>query len=163
MPRWPTSARPEGGASASTSGSQRYLPRRCAAVTVRPVSAATKCSAPSRCRRTARGWWTSTVAMVRPAIHCARPRRTTSTSGSSGIGRQRPPGRLGGLLLGGLLGPAGAAPVHGAGQDDRGREGLRVVGAVVGDLVGGRPEAAGGAELLQAGLPVQTRAPGRGL
>ena len=79
---------PTAAPSGSATGSQRYLPRRWAAVNVRPVSAATKCSAPSRCRRTARGWCTSTAATVRPATHCSRPRRTTSTSGSSGTAAQ---------------------------------------------------------------------------
>src|SRR4051812_4005280 len=167
MPRCPTSARSLGVPSGSASGSHRYLPRRWAAVNVRPVSAATKWSMPSRCRRTARGWRTSTAATVRPATHCSSPRRTTSTSGSSGtlsaLRGQGPPRGLGGLLLGGLLRAAGALAVDGAGQQHRGGEGLRVVGAVVGDRVAGRPEPAAGGELLQAGLPVQAGAAGGGL
>ena len=54
--------RPAPGRSAApsrASGSHRYLPRRWAAVTVAPVRSATKSSAPSRCRRTARGCRTS--------------------------------------------------------------------------------------------------------
>src|SRR5262249_54140384 len=51
---------------------------------VRPASRAAKSPAPARCRRTARGCRTSTSATVRPATHRSSPRRTTSTSGSSG-------------------------------------------------------------------------------
>src|SRR4051794_17863980 len=167
MPRWATSARSLGVPSGSASGSHRYLPRRWAAVNVRPVSACTKWSAPSRCRRTARGGRTSTAARGRPVTHWSRPRRTTSTSGSSGTGSalrgQGPPRGLGGLLLGGLLRAAGALAVDRAGQEHGGGEGLGVVGSVVLDRVPGRAEPAGGGELLQAGLPVQAGAAGRGL
>src|SRR3954454_4142526 len=167
MPRCATSAEPVDVPSASASGSHRYLPRRWAAVTVRPVSAATKWSVPSRCRRTARGWCTSTVATVRPATHCASPLRTTSTSGSSGTGgsalRQRPPGGLCGHLLGSLLRAPGAAAVDGSGEDDGRGEGLGVVGPVVLDHVARRTQTAGRAEFLEAGLPVQARAAGGGL
>src|SRR3712207_4325793 len=167
IPRCATSARPDGVPSGSASGSHRYFPRRRAAERVRPVSAPTKESVPSRWRRTARGWCTSTPATVRPATHRSRPRRTTSTSGSSGtgsgLGGERAPGRLGGLLLGGLLGAAGPGAVHGPPEDDGGGERLGVVGAVVVHPVGGGAEAPGGAELLQAGLPVQAGAAGGGL
>src|SRR4051795_4483338 len=139
MPRCATSARPLGAPSGSASGSHRYLPRRCAAVNVRPVSARTKCSVPSRCRRTARGGRTSTAATVRPATHCSSPRRTTSTSGSSGtvsaLRGQGLPRGLGGLLLGGLLGAAGPLAVDGLGEEHLGGERLGVVGAVVAHLV----------------------------
>src|SRR5215212_9511706 len=142
MPRWATRASPVGVPSGSASGIHRYLPRRRAAVSVRPVSAAVKCSVPSRWRRTARGWHTSTAATVRPATQRSRPRRTTSTSGSSGTAAQpapdpagavgqRAPGGLCGLLLGGLLRASGTAAVDGAGEDDGGGEGLGVVGAGV--------------------------------
>src|SRR5215210_7427509 len=154
MPRWATRALPAEVPSLWARGSHRYFPRRRASVNVRPVSACTKWSAPSRCRRTARGWCTSTVATVRPVTHCARPRRTTSTSGSSGtVGSalgEGAPGRLGGFLLGCLLRAAAAVAVHGAGEDDLGGERLRVVGTVVRDHVGGRTEGAGGTELLEA-------------
>src|SRR3954451_9345025 len=162
MPRCATSARPLGAPSGSATGSHRYLPRRWAAVKVRPVSACTKCSVPSRWRRTARGWRTSTAATVRPATHWSSPRRTTSTSGSSGtcsvLRGQGLPRGLGGLLLGGLLRAAGALAVDGAGEQDGGGEGLGVVGAVVLHRVARRPESAAGGELLQAGLPVQAGA-----
>src|SRR3954452_17613768 len=167
MPRWATSARSLGVPSGSAIGSHRYLPRRCAAVNVRSVSACTKESMPSRCRRTARGWCTSTDAPVRPATHWSSPRRTTSTSGSSGtrsvLRGQGPPRGLGGLRLGRLLGAAGALAVDLAGEQDDGGERLGVVGARFLDLVDRRPEAAGGGELLQAGLPVQSRTAGGGL
>ena len=62
-----------------------------------------------------------------------------------------------------FLRAAAAGAVHLAGQHDRGGEGLRVVGAVVarpGSSGTPRPRAA--VELLQAGLPVQAGAAGRG-
>src|SRR3954452_9823457 len=170
IPRCATRARPDGAPSGSASGSHRYFPRRRAAGSVRPVSAATKWSVPSRCRRTARGWCTSTEATVRPATQRSRPRRTTSTSGSSGTSAPRgsavgsrgegAPGGFRGLLLGGLLRPAGAHPADLAGQHhDRG-EGLGVVGTVVLDVVDRSAQALAGAQLLQAGLPVQAGTPG---
>src|SRR3954468_6259410 len=173
IPRCATSAVPVAVPSGSASGSHRYLPRRWAPANVRAGSAATKCAVPPRCGGTARGWETSTAATVRPATQRSRPRRTTSTSGSSGtpsapggrrggggLGRDRPPGHLGGLLLGGLLGAAGAGAADLAGQQHGGGEDLGVVGAVVLDPVAGRAEPAGGAELLEAGLPVQAGAAG---
>ena len=82
----------------ASSGSQRYLPRRCAPASVRPARRAAKSAAPAAWRRTARGWPTATDATVRPAAQRSRPRRTTSTSGSSGsaspyasVGRSDPP------------------------------------------------------------------------
>ena len=54
-------------------------------------------------------------------------------------------------------------PVHRPGEEDGGGEGLGVVGTLVLDLVAGSTEPAGGAELLEAGLPVQAGAAGRGL
>ena len=55
----------------------------------RPVRTrrADRSSAPGRCRRTARGCRTSTSATVRPTTSARSPRRTTSTSGSSGTVR----------------------------------------------------------------------------
>ncbi len=50
----------------------------------RPASRAAKSSAPDWCRRTARGCKTSTRSMRRLSTCSARPRRTVSTSGSSG-------------------------------------------------------------------------------
>src|SRR6478735_8492632 len=79
MPRWPRSEE-----SASSRGTQRYLPRRIAVPNRRPRSRAAKSAPPARCRRTARGCRTSTASTVRPAVQRSRPRRTTSTSGSSG-------------------------------------------------------------------------------
>src|SRR3954466_8264869 len=163
MPGGATSARPDGLPSASASGSHRYLPRRYASVKVRPVSASTKWSMPSRCRRTARGWGTSTKATVGPAPHWARPRRTASGSGSSGTTSglgQGSPGRLGGFLLGGLLGAAAAGAVRGAGEDDGSGESLGVVGAGVLDQVARGTESPGSAQFLEAGLPVQAGAAG---
>ena len=53
-------------------------------MTVRPTSRATTSSGPARCRRVARGCSTCAAATVRPTTHRSSPRRTTSTSGSSG-------------------------------------------------------------------------------
>src|SRR6478609_6968973 len=162
MPRWPIIERP------SPSGTHRYLPRRCGSPRVRPRSSAVNSSAPPAWRRTARGCSTWTSATVRPAAQRARPRRTTSTSGSSGtalgsdrrgglargggprglvLGLDGAPGGLGGLLPGFLL----RAPAAGA-----------VVRAGFGDHVLGDAQADGGGELLEAGLPVESGAELRG-
>src|SRR6478672_279504 len=170
IPRWPRTASP------LSSGSQRYLPRRRAPRTVRPVVSAAKSAAPARWRRTGRGWSTSTRSMRRPTTCASRPRRTTSTSGSSGTegsgsagrdvavgGGDGDVGRLGGLLLGLLLGPAGAVPVEALADLDLGGEGLLVVGALVRDDVLGDAEGVLGGELLEAGLPVQAGAESGGV
>src|SRR4051812_43244717 len=112
MPRWHSTASPW------SSRSQRYLPRRAAPTTVRPSSRWTKSAGPGRWRRTDRTSWTVTPVMVRPTTWSTRPRRTTSTSGSSGtgclgglreVGVDAAPGDLGDHLLGLLLGAARAA------------------------------------------------------
>ena len=72
--------------------------------------------------------------------------------------------RLGGGLLGLLLGAAHAVAVEALADPDLGGEGLHVVGAVVLDDVLGDAEAVLGGQLLQGGLPVQAGAQrGRGL
>src|SRR5680860_267930 len=152
IPRWARSA------SSLSSGSQRYFPRRCALITCRPVSWAAKSAGPPACRRTGRGWKTSTAVIVCPTTRRSRPSRTTSTSGSSGtsadwtgqrgvgldrIGVERirvlfrdgAVGGLRGLLLGLLLGAAGAVPVELVADADPRGEGLLVVGTVVLDDV----------------------------
>src|SRR4051794_17098801 len=169
MPRCPRRASPE------SSGSQRYLPRRRAAVKTRPVSRAAKSSAPGRCRRTGRGCSTSTDSIVRSSTCASRPRRTTSTSGSSGTGggrRALGPGglrelvgeravrRLRRLLLGLLLRPADAVAVQSVGDPHLGGEGLHVVRTGVLDDVLRHAEIVLGTELLEAGLPVQAGAEG---
>jgi hypothetical protein len=72
------------------------------------------------------------------------------------------PGGLGGLLLGGLLGASAAAAVDRAAQQHRRREGLGVVGTLVLHPVDRRAEPQAGAQLLEAGLPVQGGTAGRG-
>src|SRR5262249_39144793 len=158
-----------------SSGSQRYLPRRRAAMMVRPANRPAKSLAPARCRRTARGCSTWASATVRPAAHCSRPRRATSTSGRSGTapayppggaGRgtrsgltdplaQRLPGGLRGLLLGLLLAAALAGAQLLPGHPHRRREVLLVVRTLLGHHVLRYAEAVLRGELLQAGLPVQ--------
>src|SRR5690606_7609144 len=119
-----------------------YLPRRRAPSTRRPASAAAKPSGPRGSRRTGRGWSTSTRVMVRPTACCSRPSRTTSTSGSSGtaglvvrgggggrVGDAEARGdlavrRLGGALLGLLLGAADAVAVELVAHPDLRGEGL---------------------------------------
>ncbi|MNI50480.1 hypothetical protein D3C73_1051420 [compost metagenome] len=66
-------------------GIQRNLPRRTTSSTVACSRFPTKSSVPRAWRRMERGSRTSTPVMVRPRTHRAKPRRTTSTSGSSGI------------------------------------------------------------------------------
>src|SRR3954451_3778728 len=174
----------------ASSGTHRYLPRRWATPRRRPTRRARKSAAPGPCRRTARGWRTSTSAMRRPVTHASRPRRTTSTSGSSGTsarglglaaavgaasvadglaaggrgaGAQRPPRRRRRLLLGFLLAAAGAAAVGPAGDVHHGGEHLLVVGPGLADGVVGHAQRRGRRQLLQAGLPVEAGAQGGGL
>ena len=66
--------------------------------------------------------------------------------------------RLGGGLLGFLLGPADAVAVELVGDPHLGGEGLLVVGALVLDDVLRDAEGVLGGELLEGGLPVQARA-----
>src|SRR5215472_10704839 len=158
MPRWPTTA------SSESSANHRYLPRRRTSTTVRPVSAAAKSAPPAACRRTDRGWSTSTSPMVRPTTQRTSPARTVSTSGSSGIRNvlgfvlfalERSEGGLGGPLLSLFLGLAGHPAVALAGHDRPGGERLGVVGPGLVDVVVGYAQATLGGQLLQAGLPVQ--------
>src|SRR3954454_10603076 len=84
---------------------------------VQQRSRAARSAPPAACRRTERGWRTSTAAIIRPATQLCSPARTVSTSGSSGTSSASvgpavapadgPPGRLGGQLLGFLLAAAG--------------------------------------------------------
>src|SRR5690606_28606422 len=149
---WPDMPRCTTRASPVSSGSHRNLPRRRAPVTVRPGSAAAKSAAPARWRRTARGWRTSTAASRRPTTHFSRPRRTVSTSGSSGTASaagQLAPGGGRRLLLGLLLARAGDPAVPGAGHDHPGGERLGVVGPLLLHLVLRHPEPPLGGQLLQ--------------
>src|SRR5260370_18004753 len=121
------------------------------------------CPGTAWCRRSARGWNTSAVSTVRPVIQFSRPRRTTSTSGSSGIGigtlvDHLPDGRprgLGGLLLGLLLAPALTRAVGHATHPYRGAEGLLVVRAPLCHLVLGHAELLRCGQLLQRSLPAE--------
>ena len=69
----------------SPQSTSRYLPRRRIARTVRPASASTSRGTGQR----SRGSRTATPLIMRPASCGARPRRVTSTSGSSGMGKVR--------------------------------------------------------------------------
>ena len=79
MRRWIITSSPE------SSGSSRYLPRRLAARIV--VSVIPWMTASGDVRRTVRWRPTSTPLMRRPTANRSSPRRTVSTSGSSGIGQ----------------------------------------------------------------------------
>src|SRR5215475_4073251 len=179
MPRWPTTASPESRAN------HRYLPRRWTAVTVRSRTAATKSSPPATCRRTARGWNTSTALNVRPETHCDSPWRTVSTSGSSGMSvhngaviariihgihsihsglvglgslrrGQRVERRLGRALLRLLLRPALHTAMADTADHRPGGERLGVVRTGLLDLIVRHTEPTGRGQLLQAGLPVES-------
>src|SRR5699024_1246128 len=85
---------------------------RCTAVTRDPRRRSPKSWGPPAWSRMARASSTVTSVIVRPVTCVARPRRTTSTSGSSGtvVGHGRtghvvksPPGDTGDLLLGFFL------------------------------------------------------------
>ena len=141
----------------------------------RRPDAAAKSPPPSRCRRTARGWRTSTRAMVRPTTWSARPRRTTSTSGSSGTAQPRSapvPDAASAVRVrqaswaafcsASFLVRPSPEPQRAAADDRRGGEQLGVVRALFGDPVLGHAEAARGGQLLEAGLPVQAGAQQRG-
>src|SRR5713101_483217 len=119
---------------------------------------------------------TSTALIFLPTISRSRSRRTTSTSGSSGISFSEsvPPVGVGavrlalqpiprnscGRLLGRLLRASLAAAVDLVAQEHRGEEAFRMVGSFVAHLVPGELVHALGGELLQAGLVVLT--PGTG-
>src|SRR5882757_2167890 len=155
IPRCTTRAEP------SPSVNHRYLPRRPVPVTCVPSSRAARSAGPASWRRTARGWCTRTALMVRPATCACKPRRTTSTSGSSGIntrGGKRVPRGGGGLQLGLLLRPADALAVLDIGDDDRRGEFLVVVRACGGHHIRWCAHATRRGQLLKAALPVQPRA-----
>src|SRR3954454_25357619 len=143
----------------------------------RPRSRAAKSSGPAACRRTVRGPRTSTSAMVRPTAHRSKPRRTVSTSGSSGMvrrprsgaderelvgvrdeRRERRPRLLRGALLGLLLAATVALSGGLTGNDRSGVEGLGVVGAALAHEVLRHAERTTGGQFLQRGLPVQSGA-----
>src|SRR5687768_14163004 len=67
----------------SPQSTSRYLPRRCTAFTVRPARRRTSALIGQRSRASR----TATPLITRPASCGARPRRVTSTSGSSGMGK----------------------------------------------------------------------------
>src|SRR5690242_14119020 len=113
---------------------------------------------------------TSTDLIFLPTTSRSRSRRTTSTSGSSGISHPDtvPPVRRGAdrlalqplprdprrRLLGRLLRAPFTRAVLLVPQEHRGEEALRVVGALVTDLVAGQLVAPSGCELLQPRLVV---------
>ena len=156
----------------SPSPSQRYFPRRRTAVIVRPARRAAKSSPPARWRRTARGC--SHLDARDPAaddvagqaspddldLGQLRHRRLVDPGlaplPDAGLGRQGPPGELGGPLLGLLLGAPVPEPQRPAADHRRAVNELGVVGAVSSAIrYSGTPRSAGRRQLLQAGLPVQ--------
>src|SRR5580704_10721481 len=152
MPRWTTSVCP------SSSPSSRYFPARSMDLRVWPSNRARKCLA-LWWRRTVRPFLTSTVLIFRPTTSLWRSRRMVSTSGSSGIppaslDLQRSTGRLGGGLLGVLLGPplprseALASNVH------RGQVPPSMIGPETLDLVAGNSLAATDGVLLEPALVI---------
>src|ERR1035437_6549870 len=114
------------------------------------------------------------VSMRRPTTWSARPRRTTSTSGSSGIltvdalvrtgqnrlgpARQLGPGDLGGQLLRLFLAASRTPSPHLASNPHLGVEALPVVRALLGNVIFRHPQRARGGQLLKARLPVQPSA-----
>src|SRR6516164_6807805 len=126
--------------ASSPTDSHRYLPRRRASSRLRPASAASKSAGPARCRRTARGCSTRTVSMARPVTWCSRPRRTVSTSGSSGTGLPLPRGSLSvavGTRIGQFGWPAGLR--RGGFRADRvpGRRRCLLLGLLLGPALAG--------------------------
>src|SRR4051794_23756401 len=99
--------------------------------------------------------------MVRPTTCDSRPRRTTSTSGSSGTGvgvaggDDRDVSGLRCLLLGFLLRAAGAVTVELVADLHLGREDLLVIRPLVLDDVLRDSEGVLRGELLKTGLPVE--------
>ena len=87
-PQWPASS------PSRSSVAIRYLPRRCQAVTVQP-SRALQNSSGSGGAAMARARSTSTWAIWKPTTWRSRPRRTVSTSGSSGTAVSRAQGWAG--------------------------------------------------------------------
>src|SRR5690242_13648816 len=111
----------------------------------------------------------STFLIFLPTTSRSRSRRTTSTSGNSGIGCPRRCGRGRGVgdaelqpfprlargnLFGSLLRATLAGSVHLTAQQHGGEEALGVVGALVAELVPGKLVEELRGELLQAGLVV---------
>src|SRR5688572_7169015 len=164
----------------SSSGTSRNLPIRPASPSRAPRSRSTSASA--GWRRTVRAPVTTTDVTPRPATSRASPRRTTSTSGSSGTvleGRGGRLGRFGGSQRGGLgLGVAQPLPGHPGGgllglllrpalalapgrplEHHVGVEAFGVVGAFVAHLVTGHLVEAAGGQLLEAGLVVLPAGP----
>ena len=134
MRRWTITASPE------SSGATRYLPRRPAAVIVVPVSPSITASADVR--RTVRSRPTSTRTMRRPTTWSSNPRRTISTSGSSGIAAGRP-----------AAGRAGRGARRPCARARRRRDAARTVRLVVGvdrDLLDGADQVVEG--LARRGL-----------
>src|SRR6478735_7819657 len=156
IPRCTTSASPLARVS------HRYFPRRPVPVMVLPCRRAARSMEPATCLREARGCSTCTSVMVRSRMCAANPRRTTSTSGSSGIpglvvgrGVDGTPRCGGGLEFGLFLGaPDPAAVLAFGNHHDRG-EFLVVIGTLGTDGVRRWAEPACDGQLLQAALPIQ--------
>src|SRR5437660_4206221 len=121
---------------------------------------------------------TSTSLILRPTTSRSRSRRNVSTSGSSGthgLGSvvsfvsfisfvvQVVPRLSGGGLFGCLLGSALTVSVRGAGDEDRRREPLGVVGPLVDDVVTRQVFELAGGKLLEPRLVVVSARAGRGL
>src|SRR5689334_12400754 len=124
MPRCTTNADP------SSSVSHMYLPRLPVPVICASSRRAVRSAGPASCLRTARGWCTRTAVIRRPVACAANPRRTTSTSGSSGIyagGGERVPRGRGRLEVCLFLRPPDTLAVLHVGHDDRRGERLVVV------------------------------------
>src|SRR5699024_3560182 len=165
MPRWPMSASPVSAPSGSARRHHRNFPRRATAVSVEPSIAARRRSAPPAWRRMIRASSSSSPVTVRPTVRGSRPRRTTSTSGSSGmrsaprdqrlaaLGEDAAHRVLGGCELGVLLRGAVAAGRDDAGDGDGGGERLLVLEAGFAHRIGDGGAARGG-DLLEAGLEV---------
>src|SRR6476659_7798399 len=184
IPRWITRA--WDGASKPSRSTTRNLPTRRVSRTTCPCTATTNASGDGA-RRTARSRPTSTPTSVRPRRTASRSRRTTSTSGSSGIavcravGREirhelgvgceaderrigcadkREPRRARRGLLGLLLRPTLTLAVLGPADRDRREELLRVVRALGPHVVARQLVELARRVLLEPGLEV---APARAL
>src|SRR5262245_18995479 len=165
MPRWITRT------SSPSSRHSRYFPRRSTPVIFLPTRRLANCLR-LWWRRTARIPSASTFLTFFPTTSRSRSRRTTSTSGSSGIGfpldpdgrhlvLQPLPGFAGCTLLSGLLRPSLAAPVHADGELHGCEEPLRVIGALVTHLVARHLVEQTRRELLEPRLVVAAAGTGR--